>query len=193
MPVRLLRELTPTRGVRDSAEQRLFRFSVGRWYSRYPFPDDLNPALKRFLVSVKEKHGNEFSAQGQVFDLLKQARVRARPGWEADRFSVTLIFLVSGMEAIEPHQYHEETAQWVKGASTTQIAERILIETAAEALWPLWEGIAESWASMCVAVGKIEDIDSEVVDESAFGQDRVGDSERLDLGYLSGADQSAVE
>ena len=186
IPIDELRNVDSSRGVKPGKEQREFAHGVGRWFSRFPFPDDFTVSMKRLVDKVKSKHDKPESYEGRAFNRLKQVRVRANPDWEADRISISLIFIVGDDELPPLGEEDTETELWASKRDSATIAERLLSETDPRIRGPLWWRLGELWLDACKPSGTIDSIDADLETWANFSLADVATSERLDLDYLSG-------
>lgn len=193
IPSQWLGDVELKKGLQDIDEQRRFAHSVGRWFSRYPFPDALHESLRPLLESIKKKHDKEESPEGQAFDLIRQVRVRASPSWEAPKYSISVILILDHLQLAPIGEGDQNIETWAAEQSdTTVLAKRLLGTDDPRARDPLWNRLAELWAEKCQPNEEVESVSAEVVDWREFGMDQQAISERLDLDYLSGPDQIGV-
>ena len=186
IPIGALRGITPDRGVMPGDEQRALAYKVGRWFSRFPFPDDLTSSVKRFVDKVRSKHGKPESDEGQVFNRLKQVRVKASPNWEAQKISISLIFIVGDNELPPLGEEDEEVSEWAASQDAAAVAGRLLKTEDPRELGPLWWRLVQLWGDACTRTGTIDSIDVDIETWTDFGLAQIANSERLDLDYLSG-------
>lgn len=112
----LLRRWPRTEGCQTDDDAREFSRGVGRYFSRFAFPDDLNPAVKPLVQRLKEKRGRK-SAEGRAVDALVDVRVIADPGWEASSIRATIVFVLPPAgHASDPYtdeEWEEQVAGWM--------------------------------------------------------------------------------
>ncbi|MDQ2942903.1 MAG: hypothetical protein M3R21_04435, partial [Candidatus Dormibacteraeota bacterium] len=98
VPKRRLASWRRVPGVNGDREVRELSRAVGRYYSRFAFPDALNPAVRRLVQRLKDRR-HKASREGEAVDALRDIRVIADPEWEAAEVRVNLIFLLPPSDA----------------------------------------------------------------------------------------------
>jgi hypothetical protein len=81
----MLLGLAPVRGCRTDDEIRQFAVCLGRKRNRFAFPDSITEMLRKLQSRLQEKHGKS-SEEGQAARWIRQFRLVASPGWNADKF-----------------------------------------------------------------------------------------------------------
>lgn len=87
-----LRRFAFTRGLLTAEDERRFRQALARKRTRTPYPDDFVRVAADFQKRLKEKHDRR-SAEGVALTSLREIRVSAFPGWEAERIEVYFWFV----------------------------------------------------------------------------------------------------
>lgn len=142
-------------GCDTDEEARRFSRSVGRYFSRFAFPDDLNPALKPLVQRLKEKRRRD-STEGRAVDALIDVRLIADPNWEAERIRTNIVFLLPPTGHRSDPYTDEE-----------------------------WEEQVASWMSRCQPHGVITDLQGFAVRVDEWSVSEYLASDPLDLDYLS--------
>ena len=181
-------------GLTSDDERRAFADTVGRRFSRFPFPDDVTITLDAFQRRVKDKHGRLASDEGRLLTQeLKQIRVQADPSFDAQEFSLTVIFILASGVLLPVDESSDVIVEAI-GVETSTPAELALAiaETTDRTRLPaLWDRLTEAWMAECDLHGAVVDVTAEVVPADEFGADRMWRTHRLDLDHLSGLDERA--
>lgn len=197
----LLANLQGRDGVRGDTQVREFGRDVGRKYSRYAFPDEVEPWLHPLKEVVNEKYDSSDSPTGKVLQDVVELRVEASSGWSAGSpYSLTLIVILSAgalPDFADPPPMPAELAAWFehKRRTTHEVAERLIQAPTKEDAWHLWHGFGRTLTDRCkprptasdevrsaVAEGELS---VEVLGEDEFSLARMRRSEMLDLDHLS--------
>ena len=194
-----------TPGWETDEEIRLFQAAVARRYQRFAFPDDFVTSVDKLRDRIVHRHGRENSAEGQLFGLVKEIRVKAAPHWSKSHIDVALIFILPGgtlppvpEEVIDTPQ-QVETLNWLaaRDRKAPEIAQRLIIEADLGSRAILWQRLGEAWAKMCRPVGCVQGVSAEVADAREYSVEDYWDSAQLDLDYLSegtlGPSDSSIE
>jgi hypothetical protein len=81
--------------VKDEEARHGARQRIGRRFSRFAFPGELNPVLAVLQKKVRDKAGRPDSNFGQVLDLLTTLRAEVAGGWSsAAPWDFTLLMVV---------------------------------------------------------------------------------------------------
>jgi hypothetical protein len=75
-------------GCRSDDEARAFAEALARKRARFAFPDDFVAAAHRLRTRLKKRHDRS-DAEGAHLRALREIRVRAGPGWDADPVHLT--------------------------------------------------------------------------------------------------------
>lgn len=196
-----LEDLHGRAGLDGDTQVREFGRDVGRRYSRFPFPDEVEPWLNPLKDVVKDKYDNTDSPTGTVLQDVVELRVEASSGWSAGApYSLSLVVILSVgtlPDFEDPPAMPAELAAWFayKKRTTHDVAERLIQATAPEDRWHLWHGFGRTLAERCkprptaseevrsaVADGELS---VEVLSEDEFSLARMRRSEMLDLDHLS--------
>lgn len=184
--------------VRDEDERRKLRDSIGRKFSRFPFPDDFTISIEWLRDRIIDKHDKPVSAEGRLLRQVMQIRATANPDWDSAAASIDLTFVLEegqlpSCEGLpEPS---DQTRKWFdeKPRDSTAIAEKIcaIMDGPADAtgrdediIW-LWSRLVEAWLARCTPTGAIRELGADVVNGEEFGLIRYLNSEQLDLDYIS--------
>lgn len=111
-----LRKWPRIQGCQTDDDARAFSRFVGRYFSRFAFPDDLNPAVKPLVQRLKDKRRKD-SAEGRAVDALLDVRLIADPSWEASSIRANIIFVLPPAgHASDPYsdeEWEEQVASWM--------------------------------------------------------------------------------
>ena len=75
----------------DEHAERAFGLAIGRWFSRFAVPDDLQPWLEPLQAVIRDKYEKPESSLGQTLSRVVELRVQA--DWAARPAEVTLLSL----------------------------------------------------------------------------------------------------
>lgn len=81
----MLLGISPVRGCRTDDEIRQFAICLGRKRNRFAFPDAITQMLGKWLKRLQGKH-DKSTEEGQASRWIRQIRLTASPGWNADKF-----------------------------------------------------------------------------------------------------------
>jgi hypothetical protein len=189
-------------GVLGDDQVRSFAESVGRRFSRFPFPDEVTEQTNALVKEVQGKYGKEASSLGRVLHQVLQLRLQAHPRWD-DPDAVVTLFVICNPGVLptfdDPPDTPVDLAQWlgldtseVANRTPSQIAERLLAASPGSVeAWHLWDQLGRVWARRCSQVdptggtGLAHEFHAEVLSADEFTLDRVRSSEILDVDYLS--------
>lgn len=88
-------DLTPESGIDllDDRARRDFALAVGRWFSRFAFPDEVVPWLRPVLAVIRQKHDRPDSPIGKLLNAVVEFRVEASD-WLVQPLDLTLHVIV---------------------------------------------------------------------------------------------------
>ena len=210
---RYISSFAPKRGASSTGELKRFGARVGRKFSRFAFPDDINYWLHPLKGTVLDKVGNENSDLGRVLDeMVESLRLECVPSWDAPApWSLTLVVIVRPEflpdlddapesavpgDAVQKWLYQADGHTLRRGAA--EIATKLLTLTAdtpaSERTWH-WEAFAHALAMACRiksgAPASAQDavqggnFSWEAVTCEEFTYERYLRSEEIDLDHLS--------
>ena len=93
-------------GCASDEEARAFAKAIARKSSRFAFPDDFTPVVKKLQERLREKHGKA-SPEGEALRNVKEIRVRAAPSWDAE--SVELMFWFICYDGVKAAQIRKDS------------------------------------------------------------------------------------
>ena len=193
-------------GVSSQDEARKLAQSIGRRFTRFPFPDNVHPWLRPLEGVLQTKADHPNSPEGIALKNIMEIRVEARGKWEdPPPYALTILFVVEpgilpyGPQD-EPPEVPAELSGWLRDGSgalkrtASQIADRLNRASSAPDRYYLWLALGEAWAAQChpepgasqAVMREVEDsIDGEVLSADELTMDRWWGSEALDLDHLS--------
>lgn len=86
-------------GTASAAEARALSEALGRKRSRAALPNDFTALMEPLQRRVIERYSKD-TPEGRFLRAIREIRVRARPGWEADQPEIELLFLFDGDQAL---------------------------------------------------------------------------------------------
>lgn len=208
---RYIATFAPKRGALTTAELKRFGARVGRKFSRFAFPDEVNYWLQPLKSAVLDKVGNENSDLGRVLnEMVESLRLECDPSWDTPApWSLTLVVIVhpgflpilDDGESAEPNTeistwLYRENGELRRGAA--EIATKLLTmrddASGPERMW-WWDAFAQALAAACrvkssaplsarnAVVGGC--LTWEVLTGEEFTYERFLRSEEIDLDHLS--------
>jgi hypothetical protein len=182
----------------DDLAIRDFALSIGRWFSRFPIPDDLIPWFNPLLGIIREKYRKDNSPLGKVMREVVELRIEAE-NWSVRPVDVTLHVIVKAGELPLATSDDSEfnMVQPYVARKPTEIADLIVRESSSNRKSMLWNEFAAALAVTCHPRGiaaqdsyvlrAVEDgeISPQIWADDEFPLSRIRKSERLDLDYLS--------
>ena len=187
--VLLLQERTS--GLSDDKQRNAFARAVARKFGRFAFPDDLSRSLSKWRDHVVAKHDKEHSPEGTLYRNAEDVRISATPGWDADTISVvvTVLFRPGFLPSIDPEAIQEVGAVGeVSGHSAAEIAHQLcegVVDPGHSVL--LCERLQRLWSGQCECVGKVDEIDFELIGADEMTVDSYLRSFSFDLEFVSSA------
>lgn len=197
-----LAKLKRTAGISSHREQRVFAQRIGRRFTRFPFPDEVQPWLRPLEELLEKKAGKTESAEGKVLQDIIEVRVESEYGWAetGPPYDLTITFLLDDVLPDDYPEMPESLRTWLgshdgssqRGAS--EIAQKLLSTQVPSERTVLYDALAEVWANRCRAAlqnsdpavaAAVASLRVEVVSTSDYTVDRMYRSEPLDLDYLS--------
>ncbi|MDR1790909.1 MAG: hypothetical protein LBR20_04535 [Propionibacteriaceae bacterium] len=180
---------------------RTFGLSVGRWFSRFAFPDDLTPWLSPLVDAIREKYHHPASPLGMCLHDVVEIRVEAE-SWSMRPLNVTLHVVIRAgvipepIESDRPDTKLVDLAHDAEGYIRTpaEVAKLVIEAKDGKAKATLWSLLADSLAAYCVPKKKLTSTDAlrtvagivaELWTDDTFPLSRVRKSELLDVDYLS--------
>ncbi|UQB16773.1 hypothetical protein LIX22_000487 [Clavibacter nebraskensis] len=193
------------RGIdqQDDIKVREFALAVGRWFSRFPFPDAIVPWLSPIQSTIRQKYEKTSSPLGQILQKVVELRVQADT-WAADHIALELHVILKagtlptleGIPDMRPGFRNKLYASDDKVKTPSEVAEGILYADSTDELNLAWDAFAASLAEACkpkpidMQKSEIANAVSEITgvlwSEDDFPLSRVRKSEILDIDYLSG-------
>lgn len=192
-------------GVSNRDEERKLAQSIGRKFTRFPFPDNLHPWLRPLEKVLQTKADKPTSPEGIILRNVIEIRIEARGKWEdPPPYVLTILFIVDpgtlpyGLDGEDP-EIPIPLLNWLRedGGKLKQkpgkIAETLLNSNSDVEKYYLWLALGEAWAEQChpgtgesqAVMDEVDSIDGEVVSADDLTMDRWWGSEALDLDHLS--------
>jgi hypothetical protein len=181
---------------------------IGRVFTRFPFPDEVNPAFKKLREKARRKAGTE-SAFGKVLDLIEVIRVSADQ-WENPGRRLILHVIIPSYLLIQNEDADPDWAwgpasvvgakngEKLENLSLTRVSELLLANCEAAKLdpklanlstilylWQAWESKIEIELLRPGISPEIEYFGINLVSDSEFSYAQWKTSESLDLEVLS--------
>jgi hypothetical protein len=196
-------------GVTTDSEARKLAQAIGRWFSRFPFPDDVVPWLRPLQSLAQSKASSAASPEGQIFGRVAELRVESDNGWYDPPYDLKLTVIVNPGELPTfpeddvPPSPDSLMARLRPGgalAAASQVAAMLLVATDPVDRYWLWQAIGEAWADRCkpdlakvppgeraaVAAAVMDGgLAAEVVSADEYTLSQYRRSELLDLSHLS--------
>lgn len=181
----------------DHLRSRDFSLSVGRWFSRFAFPDEVHPWLSPLQKLIRSKYTKEQSPLHQVLQDVVEVRIEADQWFEPKRNLVVHLIVKEAALPLLPTGM--TTAPLKRDTGTTT---QTPSEVAAKMLGhdrpisnKLWEEFAWSLTDVCRPTPKelsdqsikdaVYDVTAEVWSDQDFPLARYRQSEQLDIDFLS--------
>jgi hypothetical protein len=184
----------------DDEAARALSLAVGRWFSRFPVPDDVVPWLNPLLAVVRQKYRKPKSPLGRILQDVVEIRIEAER-WSVRPLDLTLHVIVKAgvIPTLENDEIDKAAASEAFAAreeigSPTDIASMLVNDQNDKRKATLWPLLAESMASICHPVGgdvpesvanAVRRIVAELWEDDQFPLSHVRRSELLDVDFLS--------
>ncbi len=186
--------------VDNQVVARRFGNSVGRWFGRFAFPDEVVPWLRPLEQVVRSKYCKPESALGRVLQDVVEFRVEA--DWTKSKLDITVhLILKSGtLPLMGPESSSIDAGSGLAGARTEAVS---TLAQAAEnieradfgARIEAWNRFADVISSICkpskqemlhpAIAGAVRQVSVQITQDDEFNLAQWRRSERLDLDYLS--------
>jgi hypothetical protein len=183
----------------DDDAVRSFAIAIGRWFSRFAFPDEVVPWLDPLLTTIRHKYDKPGSALGRALADVVEFRVEAE-NWTVRPLDLTLHIIVGAgaLPTLDDDMLPADPNRAVGPARTPpQVAEELSAAVSPRDRTALWEALAMSMAASCspkeglrgdpavmTAVRKVVPM---LWSDDEFPLARWRKSEILDVDYLSGS------
>lgn len=184
----------------DDASVRTLALAIGRWFSRFAFPDEVVPWLRPLLQTVREKYSKSQSPLGQVLQDVVEIRIEAQH-WSALPLELVLHVIVKAgvVPTIDdpgvglvPQAAFDPDGQIVGPADLAELITKADSSETRAALWPM---LAESLARLCrpstrdleepIVANAVSEVVGEFWTDDEFPLSKYRKSELLDVDYLS--------
>ena len=201
----LLRGHERVPGVRADDDVRRFGQAVGRRFSRFAFPDDVQPWLQPLEDIARSKSQRPASPEGQAFSRVVELRLESENGWDSPPFDLVLAVIVERgtlpmfpddtlpemSDALRRRLYHPNSTNLK--LTSGEIASLLQGANDAVERYCLWTALGDAWAAKCTpkssAASNVRNavsmIRGEVIEADEYSLSRVRRSEVLDLDHLS--------
>jgi hypothetical protein len=197
------------RGVDQEDREAVGKFAarVGRRFSRFPFPDEVQPWFRPLQTEVARRHGKD-TPVGRLLQDVVDIRIQSS-AWNSSRMDLTIHVIVPAGTVPHPDDFdpddipHALSSQLrpngLLTATAAQIAVRLLPQGPARAgltapeRYLLWNAFAEALANMCKRPeGSVVPVLSAVASvtgilwtDDEFSLNLYNRTESLDLEHLS--------
>lgn len=192
-------------GVLADRDIRHFGQAVGRRFSRFAFPDAVQPWLQPLEDIARSKSHKPASPEGKAFAKVRQLRIECDNGWASPPYELVLAIIVEPgtlpmfpddalPEIPDPlrHTLYDPKRSVLK-LTPGEIAS--LLEKAKDTVerYFLWMALGDAWAAKCkpnnsvatTVKDAVSMIRGEVIEADEYSLTRVMRSEVLDLDHLS--------
>lgn len=197
----------------DPSEARRVGLSIGRRFSRFPFPDELNPWLSPIVSEIRKKYDRETSALALALKEIAEIRIEAHD-WSLRPLDLTIHVIVKAGtipeidSEIDDTVVRSEVARFLNlggdfAGTPAQVAQYIFEKYAKKGpeltgieLNHLWQALADAFCNICKpsesearkmdvkeAVHRIEGM---LWTDDTFPLSRLRRTELLDVDTLSG-------
>lgn len=178
-----------TAGVATPDESRRLARFLGRYFSRFPFPDHVSASLRALESVFRDKYDHPNSPQGKLLEQLLEVRAQPLDGeWSDQTSQVSLTFIFSPgavPDLLEPPDEHDDIALVVAKQRPTDIAEMLVDEQDPGRQMLLWYGLVEAWVAMCSKQPPLAEIEGNVNSSDVITAQELWLSDVLDLEHLS--------
>lgn len=182
--------------VRDATESAKFGQGVGRYFSRFAFPNEIHEFFSPLARHIHSKAGSHESPEGRLINRVVQLRLQSLSGWETPPYDLQLIVIVDStalpmIPDDELPEFDEELHSWLYDAEQKvkrtghDIASRLEATTDANQRFWLWKAIGDAWTKRCKPSQAVPGITTEVMSADEFTFTMLELSQLLDLDYLS--------
>lgn len=201
-------------GVDQDDRESVGKFAarVGRRFSRFPFPDDVQPWFRPLQEQVTRRHGKE-SSLGKILQDVVDIRIESS-NWAAAQMELIVHIIVPAGTVPNPDDFDPDDVpsslnrqlrpDGILVESATQIASRlVLAEGAVRSIltaperYLLWNAFAEALASLCqkpeqigvpsAIISAVASVTGMLWTDDEFSLNRYNRTESLDLEHLSPA------
>jgi hypothetical protein len=188
-------ERIPT--VEGAKEAAIFGQAVGRYFSRFAYPDEVSPYLEPLAKHIIEKALKPNGAEGRSIAEVVQLRLRSVNGWEEPPYDMELVVIVDPtalpmFPGDEVPPFDERLNAWLYDAEGTvqrpshEIASKLRNEQDAGKRYALWQALGDAWAARCGPYPPgIAGMTASVISADEFTFTMLDQSELLDLDHLS--------
>jgi hypothetical protein len=182
-----------TPGVATPDESRRLARSLGRYFSRFPFPDHVSASLRALESVFRDKYDHPHSPQGELLEHLQQVRAQPLDGeWSDQTSQVSLAFIFApGVvpDLAEPPDAQEDIARVVAKAKPSEIAEILVGERDPGRQMLLWYGLVDAWVAICVKQPPLAELVGYVSSSDVITAQDLWLTDVLDLEHLSWSGQ----
>jgi hypothetical protein len=182
-----------TAGVATPDESRRLARFLGRYFSRFPFPDHVSMSLRALETVFRDKYDHPLSPQGQLLEKLEQLRAQPLDGeWtdQTSQVSLTFIFAPGVVPDLpEPPEAHDDIATVVAAERPSDIAEMLIRENDQGRQMLLWYGLVAAWVATCEKQPPLAEIVGYVSSSDVITAQDLWLSDVLDLEHLSWSGQ----
>jgi hypothetical protein len=188
-------ERIPT--VQGAREAAIFGQAVGRYFSRFAYPDEVAEYLDPLAKHIMEKALRPNSAEGKLIGEVVQLRLRSVNGWENPPYDLNLLVIVNStalpmFPGDELPPFDEPLNAWLYDAEGTvqrtsnEIASKLKNEQDAGKRYALWQALGDAWVARCgLHPAGIAGMTASVISADEFTFTMLDLSELLDLDHLS--------
>lgn len=176
---------TPVPTTQDRA---LLASRIARRFSRFAYPDEVQPFLQRLRAKIREKASSELSPLGQCLRRVVTIRIENEAGWDSSMpWGLSVIFVVNEGELPTPglDEGGRATGAPTINGVAAEIAKR---GPGVAGLGSLWEALAQLLVADAMRAGGSQVVSGatgEVLEESEFSFYRYRRSADIDVDDLS--------
>lgn len=182
-----------TPGVATPEESRRLARSLGRYFSRFPFPDHVSGSLKALESVFRDKYEHPQGPQGRLLEHLQQVRAQPLDGeWsdQTSQVSLTFIFAAGVVPDLpEPPDEQEDIARVIAKEKPSDIAEMLVNEKDPGRQMLLWYGLVDAWVALCAKQPPLVEVVGYVSSSDSITAQDLWLSDVLDLEHLSWSGQ----
>lgn len=193
---RLAHERQQPASWHTSTETRRFGRAVGRRFSRFAWPDRMQPWLRPLEEILQHRYNEATQPAGRLVADLQQVRVGADQ-WEHPQAQLTLHFIFEP-GVLPPSDVPEPPSAAVSQFLDTdptwkRIAEELERTSAPQDRSALYQAAADRWAGACTPKGTqaddvlqaVVDVDAQIWSADEFSVDMARQCPNLDVDYVS--------
>ncbi|MET3769367.1 hypothetical protein ABIB15_002063 [Marisediminicola sp. UYEF4] len=180
--------------IADARDAREFGLAVGRWFSRFAFPDEVQPWLAPVQELIRKKYDSSQSALGRLLQDVTEIRVEA-PSWDSLPVAIKLHVIVkAGVVPTIPEDQDLSGLGHLPN-DLDALCQAILNEEDVIRRAVLWSAFPDALAQRCSPKGRdaenpavrdaVDSVEGELSSDDTFSLSSFRRSEQLDIDFLS--------